>query len=133
IVRLDGPLFVISWASSSCVEKGEQFQVRATVTNQGTKTQVIELKENPVLDIWIGPANTPLARWSDGKTRTSDLTRLELKPGESKSVEMTFVEKLGSGAIPIEARFTYDDRFPPSSVDVFVDVGNCLRLFRMLI
>jgi len=67
--------------------------VRAKVTNQSSEPFHEELKDQPVLDLFVGEA-----RWSEGKPLTPDLTQLDLKPGESKSIEMQYVVKGGGTA-----------------------------------
>ncbi len=42
-----------TWANSSCVKSGDMIKLRATVKNAGKQTEVIQLKEHPVLDITI--------------------------------------------------------------------------------
>jgi len=51
---------------------------------------VIDSKDQPVLDIVISLSNSQV-RWSDGKPLTRELTRLQLNPGESKTIEMDWV------------------------------------------
>ncbi len=82
-----GPLVAEIWASDGCPRVGETVTIRASVTNKGTHLFVIEVADQPVLDIVL----LGQRRWSDGKQLTSELTHLELKPGESKSIEMQYV------------------------------------------
>jgi Intracellular proteinase inhibitor len=115
-------LDVEMWASSGCMHVGDKVHLRATVSNRGPKPQTIDLKDTPVLDIVFGnPDAGP--RWSDGRPLTPDLTRLELKPGESKSIEMDWVAEYGTKNIT--AVFRTDRRFPPLEPGVTINVGTC--------
>ncbi len=84
------------WASTDCPSDNQTITVRARVTNDGPQTEVAQSDDEPVLDILVTPLGTGneevpgTIRWSDGKSLTPDLTRLELKPGESKSIELQF-------------------------------------------
>lgn len=126
-VDIGGTMMVEVWASSDCTKQGDTVKLRGTVTNKGLRTQIIELADQPVLDLWVGSAVTPLARWSDGKQLTSDLTRLELKPAESKTIEMDWVvnQPRSGNVLPVSTRFTFDKRFPPLTPSVLVNVGVC--------
>lgn len=74
---------------------GEPVQIRYTVTNTGTRTQVVESNEKPAMDIVVevlGDGN--LQVWSiehpDKVTH-----RLEWQPGESKIIEWSWTPKEG--------------------------------------
>ncbi len=93
-----GYLAIDTWASGTCVKSGDTIKLRSTVTNEGKQTEVIQLTDHPVLDIMIRDrsrnglsADDKIIHWSDGKTITPDVRRLELKPGESKTLEMDWV------------------------------------------
>jgi hypothetical protein len=92
------------WASTNCAAPGEVVRARATVTNRDSRTQIAELEEQPVLDIIITDQNGE-HRWSEGKPLTPDLMRLELKPGESKTIEMEWVVQPLTSSLSITARF----------------------------
>lgn len=82
------------WVSNDNPQPGEQVRIHLTLTNETTHVHVVELVNRPVVDIVIDYRvlnESIVVRWSDGKTLTSGLTRLELKPGESKSIEMNWV------------------------------------------
>ena len=81
-------LVVELWASNKCPKLGEIVTLRATVSNQRTRSVLIALSDQPVLDIIVGNPDSSVNRWSTGKTLTSDLTQLELEPGKSKSIQM---------------------------------------------
>ncbi len=69
----------------------------------------------------------PIVRWSDGKLLTPDLTRLELKPGESKAIEMDWVVKQPSSGYVFyaDANFVYSTRVPALAPSVTISVGIC--------
>lgn len=89
------PFLVTVWASVKCVQPGDTLIARATVVNNDSITQVVELTDRPVFDLLMGyrtsEGGSTILRWSDGKALTPDLTRMELKPGESKSLELRWV------------------------------------------
>ena len=123
-----GELDVEIWASQGCIKPGETIQVRATVTNRGDKTQVIDLKDKPVLDLTVYSLERT-QRWSEGKALTAELTRLELAPGKSKTIEAEYTEnstKRG-GQLVAEAKF-FDVANPsggPLTSSVTIYVGSC--------
>ncbi len=73
---------------------GQPVTIRFTVHNSGKeRTTIYERTGKPVMDIIAGTSpvregDPPRPRWSDGKPMTTELTRLELKPGESRVIEM---------------------------------------------
>lgn len=79
------------------IKVGQPLLIRLTAHNAGKELAVFQTTSKPVLDISIGatrPAEDkalPGLRWSDGKELTPELTRLELKPGESKTIELTWM------------------------------------------
>ncbi|MBI4786652.1 MAG: hypothetical protein HY782_06360 [Chloroflexi bacterium] len=80
-------LALILWTSHRNVNVNQPVTIRFTVRNEGKQTVVYDRKDKPVADILI-PGGFPKVRWSDGKPLTAELTRLELKPGESRVLEM---------------------------------------------
>lgn len=116
------------WASSYCTQPDDKIRLRATVTNNGTQTEFVELTGQPVLDIIVRNQG-PVVRWSDGKSLTPELTRLQLRPGESKTIEMDWIVKQPtSGTVfSANASFVYDPRAPggPISPGVLISVGIC--------
>ncbi len=124
---LDQPFSVETWASSDCVQPGEKIKLRSTVTNLGSGTLQVELTGQPVLDIWLSSGTTVLARWSDGRPLGPDLERLELKPGESKIIEMdwTVSQPRTETVLSVQTRFTYSTRVPPLRPTVLVNVSVC--------
>ncbi|MBI4786654.1 MAG: hypothetical protein HY782_06370 [Chloroflexi bacterium] len=114
------------WASSDCVQPGETVVLRATATNKGSRVEVIELRDRPVLDIVVGDRDRVFRRWSDSKPLTTDLTRLELGPGESKTIEMGWVPDPSiQGAVAVSAHFTYSAKFPPQLPGFTIGVKYC--------
>lgn len=128
---IGGDVEVQMWASTSCAQPGDTVHLRATATNRGNRTWTVDTKDEPVLDIITSSDGKPV-RWSDGKSLTPDLTHLELKPGESKTIEMDIVisRNLASGypngffAIA-QAQFYYDARGGQVSPGVMINVWNC--------
>lgn len=112
------------WASKSCADYGEIVTIRATATNRDSRPLIVELKDQPVFDIIVGSPVTRRTRWSTGKPLTPDLTRLELMPGQSKTIEMQWIASEGEG---VTARFIdnalYSDN--PVNPNFFIYVGNC--------
>ncbi len=127
-VDIGGTMLVEVWASSDCTQPGDRITLRATVTNHTTKKQVIELTDQPVLDIVVRNQGPPV-HWSDGKLLTPDLTRLELKPGESKAIEMDWtVKSPSSGSVfYVDSYFVYNPRAPggPAGSSVLINVSVC--------
>jgi len=89
-------LVVEIWASADLVQLGDRVKLRATVTNETNRmstrrVHIVDLKDRPVFDIVVETdMRQVLARWSDGKALTRDLTYIELKPGESRTIEMDY-------------------------------------------
>ena len=107
-----GEFVVTMWASDGCPDTGAMVTLRATLTNDSSQTQVVNLNDQPVLDIIIGNPDRSTVRWSTGKALTPDLTRLELKPTESKTIEMQWkMQWEGQNRPFIHARFIDDERF----------------------
>ncbi len=87
----DRNIFVELWASTGCPGIGHPVQLRATVTNSSNQTEVVQLTDKPILDIAVRVDEGKTARWSDSHPLTPDQTHMELKPGESRSIEMQLV------------------------------------------
>lgn len=75
------------WASRNCVPLDTPVHLRATVQNQTSAHQVLQAKDKPVFDLEV-TYNGKTYRWSEGKPLTPDLTRLDLNPLGSKTIEM---------------------------------------------
>jgi len=115
-------ILVTLWASKNCLDYGETVTLRATATNQGSLPFAIELTDRPVFDIVVGYPEE--ARWSAGKPLTPDLTRLELKPGQSKTIEMQWIATTSSMVFaPFISRSRYMDT--PMGPSLVVYVGEC--------
>ena len=108
-------LYVELWVSDRCPTVGETVTVRATVTNEGAHIFTVELKDRPVLDLLAGTK-----RWSQ---LNSELTRLELKPGQSKSIEMQYVVEQSS--FGVSARFVPDAQSIEHPISPYMIIGNC--------
>ena len=79
------------WVSHGSANVGQPVTIRFTVKNLAEKTVVYERNGKLVMDILIpsyGIEEENWPRWSKGKPLTPELTRLELKPGESRVLEM---------------------------------------------
>lgn len=126
-ISLNTVLDVEISASNGCVKSGETVKLRATVTNRGDKTQVIDLKDKPVLDIladFTQQTRHGEVRWSDGKPLTSDLIHLELAPGASKTIEMDWIPDRDAYT-RVGAEFNYDNRGNRLGSAVTIYVGAC--------
>jgi uncharacterized protein YceK len=74
---------------------GEPIKITFTVKNSGrgapVRTEIIELKSKPVMDIEVGYFTTTFARWSDQQTPDPSLYRLELAPNQSRTITLTWI------------------------------------------
>jgi hypothetical protein len=100
---------------------------RATVVNNDSITQVVELTDRPVFDLLIGyrtpEGGSTILRWSDGKALTPDVTRIVLLPGGSKSIEMRWVViNQPPGVIGVSARFIADPKDVDNPISPLVTV-----------
>ena len=123
-IDIGGTLLVEAWASADCVKLGQTVHLRTTVTNKGARHQVIELNEKPVLDIVIGNPEKSEKRWSAGRVLTPDQKRLDLAPGESKSIEMDWVaERMPYGVATVWGIFNYDNKgnYKAPLVDIWIE------------
>ncbi len=125
------PFGLTLWVSDRCPRYGETVTIRETVTNRDSNLHVIELKDRPVLDLYAGyrTANETLIRWSDGKTLTSELTRLALGPGEAKSIEMPLTIPAGACCGGASVTFYYDERSlnNPMTTSLSITPNDCFR------
>lgn len=121
-----GYLDVEMWASSNCVQAGDTVHLRATVTNRSDKNWTVELEDQPVFDIQSSSEGKRV-HWSDGKP-LSELSHLELKPGESRTLEMDVVapKNQNYGFIGAIARFVYSSRAAggPARPGVMINIGS---------
>lgn len=119
-------LVVEIWSSDGCPRIGERITLRATVTNARSSPLRVELKDQPVFDISIfyrTAEGEKTIHWSDGKPLTPDLTQLELKLGQSKSIEMQWVVQPNVGGVGVSAQFIDDPRFEP--INPVMVLGAC--------
>ena len=79
------------WVSRGQANPGNAIDVRFTVDNMGSRTEVIEWEDKPVMDIVVAKTY-----WSDGREITPEMRRLELAPGEARTIEMTWVVEGGT-------------------------------------
>ena len=81
------------WVSQERASVGESIDLVFTVKNVGDETEVIEIDDGPVMDILVGQGDhyEQEVYWSDGREITPEMRRLELAPGESKTIEMAWV------------------------------------------
>ncbi len=111
------------WASTDLAQIGQTVKFRATLTNTGTATHLVDLGDRPVLDIVVRAGNK-ITRWSDGKQLIPEMTRLDLKPSESKSIEMDYPVSNCCESLHAAATFVYSERLTsflvPPEVIVFV-------------
>ncbi len=122
------PYMVDLWANSSCPKAGTTLVARAIVRNTGKSTWIVEMKDRPVFDVFIDfsvQGGGIRKRWSDGKPLTSDLTRIELGPGESKTIELQAVVPTGVGITDAMASFMTDPRFPDEAIKPFMPLYDC--------
>ncbi len=116
------------WASTFFVKQGQPIKFRATVTNNTdrnsiARTHIVELKDRPVFDIFVTHEGQVIARWSDQQPLTSDLTRVELRPGESKTIEWDYVVNVECCSIGVSAVFIDLQGFPDDPVRTGVTVS----------
>lgn len=85
------------WVSHHSVEVGQPLQMRLTAHNSGSQTAVFQSENKPVLQVFatgrVGSTGQSVwgPEWPGEGKLTPQLTRLELKPGETKTiVEMTW-------------------------------------------
>ncbi len=115
------------WTSNQCPRPGEIVTLRATATNQSARSFLVELRDQPVLDIIIGNPDSSTLRWSANKPLTADLTRLELKPGQSKHIEMQWKVDPGESSMVVSAIFVDDARYTAVPIHplMVLHVSNC--------
>ena len=120
-LRPVGDFTVEVWASTNCILPDETVTVRAIVTNVGSQTQIIDLRDQVVFDLIITDQNGE-HHWSEGKPLTPDLTRLELKPGQSKTLEMQWVVQPLTSMLVVTAQFIDNPAVPGGPVKAQVEV-----------
>jgi len=105
-------------------------KIRYTVDNFADQIEVIQLeeKQEPIMDIRIhfGPlGGITTIYWSDGREITPEMRRLELAPGESKTIEMTWVpdKRATNNIVWISGMLNREQRSQHVSIDICV--GSC--------
>jgi len=111
-------IYVELWTNNGCPRVGETVTLRATVTNQSSEPFHAELVDQPVLDLFVGGT-----RWSERKPLSPDLTQLDLKPGESKSIEMQYVVKAGGTAA--YAQFIPTTQYIKQPIEPYMALDYC--------
>jgi len=125
-----GNLRLTLWVSRSLPKVGQPLEIRFTVENPTDQTEVIQLdeKQGPVMDtcIGFGSADMTIECWSDGREITPEMRRLELAPGESKTIEMTWVPDKKADGYPVSVNgiLNWGGEYP-SYVPVHICVGKC--------
>jgi len=104
--------------------------IRYTVENIRDQTEVIQLeeKQEPVMDIQIlfGPGgDITKLYWSDGQEITPEMRRLELAPGESKIIEMTWVPDQKADGYPVWVSGILHREHRYQDASVMICVGRC--------
>ncbi len=83
------------WVSDENPGTGDPLQLRFTVTNEGDQVYLHQVKDGTVMDIdiryWVAGRDYVDVAWSDGREITPEMQRLELAPGESETIEWTWV------------------------------------------
>ena len=88
-----GQIGLITSADKYDMDAGESVKIRFTARNHTGKTVIIEPKEGPAMDIWVSyhRASVRLDEyWSDDREIPDEIRRLELLPGESRTLEWTW-------------------------------------------
>jgi len=100
------------WVNNRCPNYGEPVTIRASAINRDSRVHIVEFKDHPILDIYVNyrTRDEILIRWSDGKPSSSDLNHVEIKPGESKSIEMQASIPPGAYNVLVSARLYYEGR-----------------------
>jgi len=126
----DGIFGLTLWVSQKQVSVGQPVAIRYTVDNFGDRTEVIQLeeKQEPVMDILVffGPlGSTTTIYWSDGREITPEMRRLELAPGESKTIEMTWIPDKWATNESVRISGILNRERMHQDVSVDVCVGSC--------
>jgi len=100
-----GDLVLEVWVDRHWVNVGGTVNIRFTLENFGEETQVFELKDQSVMDVWVHFQRLDgirvYAYWSENQLLTSEMRRLELRPGESKSITMQWVAPEEADALTV--------------------------------
>ncbi len=126
-----GFLFVDLWANTRCPKAGDTVIARAMVQNKDQYAEVIELKDRPVFDVSIAfnqQGGSLVKSWSDGKPLTPELTRIELKPGESRTIEVQAVVSAGVRNTGVAASFITGARFVDHPIKPYMPLDDCSLL-----
>jgi len=126
----NGNLRLMLFVSKSLPSVGQPVQIRYTVTNTTDRTEVIQLeeKQEPVMDILVGfgpGGHRTRIYWSDRREITPEMRRLELAPGESKTIEMTWMPDEKANGRPVSVRGILNREQMRQYVPVHICVGRC--------
>ena len=109
-----GDLGLEVWVNPGQANQGQPVTIRFTVKNNGKERFVSERPDGPVVDIAVpvryddtdpNLPTPPTIRWSD--TQSPDdpaLHRLELEPGEARTIQMTYTPRVRNGSEQVEGR-----------------------------
>ena len=132
-----GNLGLEIWASRTQLKAGESVDLRFTVFNRGGDTEMIWLEDESAMDIrlYIG-SSLPYKEinWSDGREITPEIRTLELAPGESKTIEMTWTAPEGAYGFPVDAHGILRERnrrsgeIDENAVFIGICVENCGKI-----
>jgi len=126
----DGSLTVM--VNKSRVKVGEPVHITFTLKNTDGITRVFQAKRYLVMDIRVIDGPQAFWQWSQGRELTPDLFRLELNPGESKTIEGVWVpnEAANNQRVRVVGQFKTEreDLSPDPSPGgggqtVYIDVG----------
>ncbi len=109
-------------ASTNCANRGDAVTLRASVANQGSKEFNVDTRDRPILNLCIGNYPGYSKCWADGKALTPELTKLQLKPGESKTIEMKWVAE-PAGSYGVGVIFVFDPNISGGQANANVTVG----------
>lgn len=96
------------------LQPSEPVHIRFTVTNTSTggtgKPQVLESKSTPLMDIQVHTVGRELVRWSAQQPPDLLPQRIELAPGQSKTIELTWVPdgRVGYSSVDIVGILVWD-------------------------
>ena len=129
-----GNLRLDVWVNTTQAQVGTTIQIRYRVTNTGDEPEIIELADRPVMDISIRFESQVthehiVIRWSDGREVTDDLRRLVWEPGETKTLEMTWIvdEQARDGIVHAGGLLRFGEREGEASgTSVAICVRMCL-------
>ena len=126
----DGNLGLTLWVSRGRTNVSQPVKIRYTVDNFADQIEVIQLeeKQEPVMDILIGfgsGGDRTRIYWSDGREISPEMRGLELAPGESKTIEMTWVPDETAEGWPVTVSGILHREHRYQDASVMICVGRC--------